>query len=119
MSRRPAPNLDGQGKPTSPKYESQWDRRPPCAHADCARTSLVRVKTATGLANLCLDHHNAYWHGPGFADKLKAAERRNHNPVVDEIRAAYLKSQARKAAPPPLPERVPGEDDEKKEPAPF
>jgi hypothetical protein len=58
-----------------------------CAHQDCVIPALVRVKTETGFANLCMKHYEAYWtpqrvqtHGINRGEK--------DNALMAEIRAA-------------------------------
>ena len=79
-----------------------------CAHEGCGVAALVRLKTETGWANFCVPHYGAYW-TPDRVAKHRPNRGERDNPMMKEIRAAYLRSRAheRKHAS----AREPGSDD--------
>ena len=64
-----------------------------CAHTDCVKSALCRVKTATGWANLCADHYATFWNAERI-QKHGINRGEKDNAVMREIRARFMASSA-------------------------
>jgi len=44
-----------------PVFEEPQERHVDCAHMDCSKPSIARIKTRTGMANVCFKHYNQHF----------------------------------------------------------